>query len=309
MNNSIALTCSLIISLFFFPPPFAEATEKLELEENNSVIIFEGKLSCPLSRPILMPFTGIFTDINITPGQFVKKGTIVAQYDLDENTAIQLGREILFGELDDLRRSQETEKQTIIELERKEAELLGLTAEELAPEYLLDRVQTKLRLTREYLSILDKRAASSRIFSQRTLNRIRELIGDSSLISGQIPATARLTAPIPGVILSLHPQLRKNSLLSEGTVITTIGTVNTLLIQSLIYERDVVHLNPGDTVTFFPDSLPERSFPATITSINWIPATPAPDLPSYYQVEMTVANDNFSLRPGFKGRIEHNPQE
>ena len=116
-------------------------------------------------------------------------------------------------------------------------------------------------------------------------------------------------APIPGVILSLHPQLRKNSLLSEGTVITTIGTVNTLLIQSLIYERDVVHLNPGDTVTFFPDSLPERSFPATITSINWIPATPAPDLPSYYQVEMTVANDNFSLRPGFKGRIEHNPQE
>ena len=131
MNNSIALTCSLIISLFFFPPPFAEATEKLELEENNSVIIFEGKLSCPLSRPILMPFTGIFTDINITPGQFVKKGTIVAQYDLDENTAIQLGREILFGELDDLRRSQETEKQTIIELERKEAEILGLTAEEL----------------------------------------------------------------------------------------------------------------------------------------------------------------------------------
>lgn len=309
MNNSIYLTTFAVITLFFFTPPLVNAVEEEQAKENKSVIIFEGKLSCPLNRLVFMPFAGIFTDIDVTPGQFVKKGTIIAQYNLDANTAIQLGREILFSELDDLRRHRETEKLTITELERKEHELLGLTAEELAPRHLLDKVQTRLRLTREYLSILDKRTISAKIFSQRILNRTRELLGDSSLTSGQIPDVVKLRAPISGVVLSLHPQLREDSLLSEGTVIATIGTMDTMLIQSLVYERDVVHLNPGDTVTFFPDSLPERSFPATITSISWMPATPAPDRPSYYQVEMTVANDGLTLRPGFKGRIEQKTQD
>jgi multidrug efflux pump subunit AcrA (membrane-fusion protein) len=309
MNNSLYFICFIIISSFCLSPKIVTAAPDVETNEDNSVIIFEGKLSCPLSRPIFMPFTGIYTDINITAGKFVKKDTIVARYRLDETKAIQLGREILFNELDDLRRYQEIEKQTLIELERKEEELLGLTAEELAPKHLLDRLQRKLQLTREYLSILDKRSTSANYFSQRALNRVRELLGDSSLVSGEIPEIVTLRAPISGVVLSLHPQLRKNSLLPERTVIATVGTMDTMLIQSLVYERDVVHLNLGDLVTFFPDSLPERNYPATITSINWIPATPTPDLPSYYQVEMTVVNDDFSLRAGFKGRIEHKPQE
>lgn len=309
MNNVICLIC-FFITCFAITPSFAEEAGSRQENENqsNPPISFEGKLSCSLSRPVFMPFTGIFTHIRVTPGQLVKKGELIAQYDLEESRAIQLGRDTLFNELDDLKRYLEIEKQKVRRLEKKERELRQLTAEKLSPQHMLEALQTELKLTRAYVAILQKRSAYAKTFSSKTLSQIRQSLGDDTLLPGHIPETVRLNAPISGMVLSLHPQLRKDSLLSAGTVIATIGTMKTMLIRSFVYERDVVHLNPGDQVNFFPNTLPKKSFPATITSISWTPTTPDPDRPSYYQVQMTVANNNFELRDGFKGRIEYKQQ-
>ncbi len=306
MNNVIFFICFLI-TCFTITPSFAEKTgnEQEIKNKNNSLIVFTGKLSCSLSRPVIMPFTGVFTNIRVTPGQLLKKGELIAQYDLDESRAIQLGRDILFNELDDLRRYLEIEKQKIRRLERKERELKQLTTENLSPQYMLDTLQTELKLTRAYIAILQKRSAYAKTFSNKTLDEIRKALGSETLLPGDIPETVWLKSPISGMVLSLHPQLRKDSLLPEGTVIATIGVMETMLIHSLVYERDVVYLNPGDPVKFYPESLSGKSFPATITSINWIPETSDPSIPSYYRVEMTLTNSNLDLRAGFKGRIEY----
>lgn len=297
---------SFLATCFFFTLSIAQTSNSKPTKESkkDSLIIFEGKLFCPLSRPVVMPFSGIFTDIRVTPGQLVKKGETVGEYNLDEGRAIELGREILFTELDDLQGNIETTKQKIITLEQNEQELLRLTAENLSPKNLLDSQQTELRLTRAYLSVLEKQFASARVFANRTLNHMRILLGDSTLESGKIPTKVILKAPISGVILSLHPQLRKNSLLPEGTIISQIGTMDSMLVRSLVYERDVIHLAPGTNVSFFPDSLPGRCFPATVTAIDRTPVTTSSDLPSYYQVEMTIENNEYELREGFKGRVE-----
>ncbi|MFH0782112.1 MAG: HlyD family efflux transporter periplasmic adaptor subunit [Pseudomonadota bacterium] len=308
MNRSITFTCVVIIC-FIFVSSIAHATDGNQDKGNKSAsqIVFEGKVFCSLNRPVIMPFSGIFTDIKITPGQVVKKGDVVAQYILDENKAIQLGREMLFYELDDLRRNQETEKRNINAMEKNEQELLRLTAQKLSSEYPLDRLQADLKLTRAYLLILEKRATYARNFADKTLNHMKELLGDDTFESGKIPDIVRLKTPVSGTVLSLHPQLRNNSRLPEGTIIAQIGTMDTMLIYSLVYERDVVQLSPGERVDFFPYALPERSFPATVTSVDWTPANSDPDLPSYYQVKMTVKNSGLDLREGFKGRVEYKP--
>jgi len=306
MNNVSYLIC-FFITCFAITPSFAEevGNSQENKNQNNSLIIFEGKLSCSLSRPVLMPFTGIFTDIRVTPGQEIEKGELIAQYDLEEHRAIQLGRDILFNELDDLKRYLENEKLNIRRLERKERELRQLTTEKLSPQYILDALQTELKLTRAYVTTLQKRSAYAKTFSNKTLTLMRKTLGNETLQPGHIPETVRLKSPISGMVLSLHPQLALNSLLPEGTSIAIVGVMETMLVRSLVYERDVVHLNLGDQVNFFPDSLSGKKFPATITSINWIPETPDPSIPSYYQVEMTIDNKNMLLRAGFKGRIEH----
>lgn len=306
MNNLTRLTC-LLVTCLFFSSSFANEVDEKQTKEipNNSILIFEGKVSCSLSRAVPMPFTGTFTDIRIIPGQSVKKDETIAQYTLEENRAIQIGRELLFNELDDIRRHLELEKQNIIRLERTEKELKRLTAEKLSPQYTLEALQTELRLTRAYVSILTKRSTYAHNFADKALKSVRKVLGDDTIISGQIPEIVKLKSPISGIVLSLHPLLRENSLLPEGTIIAQIGTMDTMLIHALVYERDVIHLNIGDRVTFFPDSLPKRHFPATITSISWTPATTDPDLPSYYQIEMTIDNGDFELRAGFKGRVEY----
>lgn len=302
----ICFACFLM-TCFFFTSSFAGTHDDTSPRENKNdpLIVFEGKLFCPLSRPVIMPFPGIFTDIRITPGQFVKKGEIICQYDLDKGKAIELGREILFTELDALKGNIESTKQKIISLEQNEQELLKLTAEKLSPKSVLDSLQAELKLTRASLSVLEKQSTNARILADRTLNQIRELLGDSTLESGKIPDIVKMKAPISGIILTLHPQLRVNSLLPEGTSITQIGTMETMLVRSLVYERDVIHLSPGVNVRFFPDSLPGRSFPATVIAVDRTPSTPNPELPSYYQVEMTIKNDALELREGFKGRVEY----
>ncbi len=100
-----------------------------------------------------MPFTGIFTDIMITPGQSVKEGETIAQYDLNENTAIELANELLFNDLDDLKYHREIEQQKIRDMERREQELSRLTAENLSPQYVLTKLKVELRLAQAYLAI------------------------------------------------------------------------------------------------------------------------------------------------------------
>ena len=254
-----------------------------------------------------MPFTGVFTEIKIRPGQMVQKDEYVARYELEKSSAIQLGRDMLFNELDDIRRYLEIERQKIRRLERKESELQQLTTENLSPQLMLEATQTELRLTRAYVSVLEKRSAFAKNFSNKTLIEIRSALGDETIEPGQIPGYVKLKAPISGMVLSLFPGLRINALLPEGTLIATIGTMETMLIRSLVYEKDILQLQVGEQVRFFPDSIPEKSFPATISSIHWTPASHDPNQPSYYQVEMTVSNTDLLLRDGFKGRIEYTP--
>ncbi len=305
-------TCLIIFSIFFLqlPPSPAAATDTgpaSQEDSENPTIIFEGKVSCPLTRAVFMPFPGIFTDIQIKPGALVEKDELIARYILDEEKAIQIGRGLLFKEIDDLTRYQGREEEKLAELRRREQELKELVLDGLAPTQLMEKLQAELKLTKRYLKVLEKRSRQAKIFAEKSLNHMRDILGDNSLEPGQIPDIVRLKSPISGRVLSLHPQLKKDAFLPGKSVIATIGTMETMVIKSLVYEKDVVHLRSGTQALFYPDSLPEKTFPATITRVNWIPVSQDPNLPSYYQVEIQVDNSNMALRPGFKGRVEYKP--
>jgi multidrug efflux pump subunit AcrA (membrane-fusion protein) len=251
-----------------------------------------------------MAFPGIVTELRVTPGQSVKKGDIICRYAINRGKAIEIGRELLFNEIDELDGNIASTEFKLLNLQKNEKELSKLTEEKLSPQSALDALRNELQLTRAYLALLKKQAANARLFAEKTLQHFRELLGDDTLTSGRIPDIVNVKAPIPGVILNLHPLLKKDGLLPEGEAIAQVGTMDTMSVRSLVYERDVVHLTPGMTVRFFPDSLPGKVFPATVATIDRTPNVSSPDAPSYYNVEMTIENDQLELREGFKGRVE-----
>ena len=308
------LFASILVIAVLFTLPASRADEITQPKgqdldtENTVAVVFEGKLYCSLRRPVLMQYAGTLTETMVAPGDMVEKDDIIAQYEIDEFRALELGRQIFVEELAELRRRLESEKLKLFELERNERELKQLTEEKFSPLYMLQRLQKELVLTREYIEFLEERSSALKKFEKRKLEHIRNMTGDSTLMPGQIPDIAKVKAPVSGMVLSVHPQFRKDSLLPEGTHIVEIGKVDWLIIRSFVYERDVVHMRPGDPVRFYPDSLPEKSYSAKVSTINWVPVTPDPDIPSYYQVEITIENKSLELRAGFKGRVEYQTQ-
>ena len=271
----------------------------------KETIVFEGKVFYALKRTVVMPFGGKIISVAARAGEAVTQDEVVVRYRIDENRAVQIGRELLFEELDDLRRYLETEKLKVVHLRRKEQELVRLTEEKLSPPYALERVRMEMKVSLQFIEVLEGRISHVRNLAEKKLAYLRIITGNPSLKSGDIPDRAVLSAPISGVVLSVHPLLVVNSEIPEGTPVFSIGAADTIVVRSLVYERDVVKMKPGDTVTFFPDSLPESSFSAQISAINYSPVSSDPDKPSYYQVEMAIQNEAVGLREGFKGRVEY----
>ncbi|THB72148.1 MAG: HlyD family efflux transporter periplasmic adaptor subunit [Desulfobulbaceae bacterium] len=271
----------------------------------KETIVFEGKVFYALKRTVVMPFGGKIISVAARAGEAVTQDEVVVRYRIDQNRAAQIGRELLFEELDDLRRYLETEKLKVVHLRRKEQELVRLTEEKLSPPYALERVRMEMKVSLQFIEVLEGRISHVRNLAEKKLAYLRIITGNPSLKSGDIPDRAVLSAPISGVVLSVHPLLVVNSEIPEGTPVFSIGAADTIVVRSLVYERDVVKMKPGDTVTFFPDSLPESSFSAQISAINYSPVSSDPDKPSYYQVEMAIQNEAVGLREGFKGRVEY----
>jgi len=308
MNKSRPLISSLLVAAIFLALSslaVAEENPETTLQSTGQRITFQGKVFCSLKRAVLMPFGGIFTDVLVTPGQRITAGETVARYNLEENKSIELGKRILFGHIDKLKHQLDIEKNKINELLRKEQELAKLTAEKLSPLHLLDTLQNQLRFARAHLSLLKKRLNIAKKYTARELKILRKLLGNPNLQSGQIPETVELKAPISGIVLSLHPGMRKLSLLPEWTAVVHIGQIDPLLIRSLVYEKDAAQLKVGDSVTFTPDSHQEKKVSATIRSIDWTPAALDPNQPSYYTVEMEAENNDLTLREGYRGRVEY----
>ena len=136
-------------------------------------------------------------------------------------------------------------------------------------------------------------------FETRKLAHIRNMIGDNTLMPGQIPGLVKVKAPVSGMVLSVHPQFRKDSLLPEGTSIAEIGKVDSLIIRALVYERDVVNMHPGDQVLFFPDSLPEKK----LSCQSKLHQLGARHSQSRYTVLLSGRNDLREQIPGTQGRF------
>ena len=52
-----------------------------------------------------------------------------------------------------------------------------------------------------------------------------------------------------------------------------------------------------------PESLPGRKFEARVSRLSWLPQSPGPEQPAYYEAEFQVPNPDLTLKEGMKVRI------
>jgi RND family efflux transporter MFP subunit len=107
-----------------------------------------------------------------------------------------------------------------------------------------------------------------------------------------------LRAPRSGVVL--ERKLDRGALASPGTVVFTIGAVDSLKAVFGVPDAVVRQLRPGMSLTASADAVVDRTFNGRVTTI-----APVADRDTHlFSVEVTIPNRDSALRPGMIATIQ-----
>lgn len=114
------------------------------------------------------------------------------------------------------------------------------------------------------------------------------------------PKKQIIGACVTGYILWKNTSCLPGVVLTKETKLVSIGQLDPILVQAAVHEIAAHKLHIGDPATITFRSLPGRTYNSTITKIDYMPQSGGSQDLSYYQVEMSVANQDISIKEGMR---------
>jgi multidrug efflux pump subunit AcrA (membrane-fusion protein) len=265
-------------------------------------IVLGGKIFCSLKRNVVMPFRGIVSSLKVRPGQFVKEGEVLARYKLPPDVLQQIRRRLAPTSISELQGRLADLDKSIAALDIKLRELRQLVKEDMAPAQSVENAELERQTLAKHRASVLERLGGEKQIAKDDLAFLREQLG-KAVKPNQVPQEASLVAPISGHVMGIQTDLREGAELAPGTPALVIGILDPMVMKTSVHELEAVQVALGDEGEMKLESMPERSFKATVSRLSWTPATPGVDQPSYYELELTVPNPDLSLREGLKGYV------
>ncbi len=263
---------------------------------------FQGKLVCPLKRPVLMHFKGTVGKLRVHEGMRVRKGEVLAEYRLSSEMVPGLKKRIAGVLIKDLENELANFDKNLASLQRRKKDLGLLTAQGLAPAEGLRQLEKEIEIAEAQGANLVKKLRLEREVFREDLDLLREYMG-GTLRAVESGEPVGIVAPIAGQVIWIAPEMREGAELPPGTQVFTIGVMEPMLMRAQVHELEAVKISVGDLADVTFDSFPNRVFEARVTRVSWAPLTPAVEQPTYYSLELSVANPDQDLREGLKGQV------
>lgn len=265
-------------------------------------ILVSGKLACSLKRVVVVPFYGVITELLVQAGQPVAKGEVLAHYRLHPESVLRIRSRIYPKDIKELEVNQVRLTAKLTELEKKRAALRELAKDKLTSQESLDHIDNEINT-----ACKEKDALADRLKWARQLHKDDLAILEKQLHSpggvANIPAAVKLSAPIHGYVVWVHPDMRVGAELKPEEPAFLIGDLDTMIIKAQVHELEAMQLRIGDPAEVQVVSLPEKKFAGKVTRISWSSLTSAPDQPSFFEVEFSVPNPEHILKDGLKVRV------
>jgi multidrug resistance efflux pump len=188
------------------------------------------------------------------------------------------------------------------QLQSKQRELKLLAQQNMATSESVEQVNREIQFYTRQRALLQDRMTQEKAYAQEDINVLRHLLGPG-VGPGQVPKEVPLVAPISGHAIWVHPDVRQGSELPPGTPVAWIADMDPMRVRAQVHEIEAMQLRLGEGAEMALESVPGRKFQAKVVSIPWTSASPAPDQPSYFEVELEVPNPDFVLKEGLKGMI------
>ena len=106
-----------------------------------------------------------------------------------------------------------------------------------------------------------------------------------------------------GFVLSVAETAQSGALITAGTTVAEIGSMNPMQVRVQVFENEAVKLQVGDSATVRVPSLQDREYAGKVLQIAWTPQTLQTDAPSFYNVLLEVPNNDLALKQGFKALV------
>lgn len=275
-------------------------------------LTFTGKLMCSLKRPVILPFPGEILSLEVSPGQQVKNGEVLARYRLNPEALQGLHRRLSPPQLMDLQIKLAEVEKGLTTLRGKEKALRELARQNLAAPQTLAQLEQDIKALARQQAALQERLGQERQFSREDQALLRQQLG-VPLPSGRVPEEGALLAPLDGYVVWMHPDLRPGVELKGGTPVIMVGVMDPMLLKARVYEIEALKLKMGDPAEITIESLPGRQFQARVSRLPWAPTVLSLEHPTYYEVEFQVPNPDLVLKEGLKATLvvrgkEPNPQ-
>jgi multidrug resistance efflux pump len=262
---------------------------------------FQGKLVCSLKRTVVMHLKGTVSQLRVQVGQRVKQGEVLAAYRVSSDMVVGLKRRIAAVQVRDLEVALTELEKNLAALYGKRRELTQLAGQNLAPAEGLKQVEREVQAAEKHRTAIQEKLRIEREVVRDDIEALREQMG-GSLKAAEAGELVNLIAPIAGHVIWINPEMRVGAELPPGTGAFVMGVMDPMLMKAQVHELEAVKISVGDLADVTFESLPGRVFEAKVSRLSWSPVTAAVEQPSYYELELTVANQDLTLREGLKGQ-------
>ncbi len=228
--------------------------------------------------------SGVLKKINVTLGQTVKKGDLLAQIDPTVFEARVVEDEATLKNLD--------------------AQLDAAEASRKLAEQRLTRNRNLLKSDAVSQDELDRSEAE---FS-RAESAIEALKAQIDKAKGSLSATkanlgfTKIYAPIGGTVVQI--QAREGQTLNASQtapILFRIADLSTMTVQAQVSEADIQRIKPGLPVYFTTLGDPDTRHEGKVRGVEPTPASTNP--PVFYNTLFDVPNENFSLMPEMTAQV------
>lgn len=232
-----------------------------------------------------------------------------------ETLAVELGQSVAQGDLIAQIDKQDQENDVLqakAALASIEAQIAAKQASLRKAELILER-QEKL-VTQDYVSKEALEAAISDVLVYKADLGALEAQKSSAEVTVKSAEIAlertKITAPIAGTVVAIVVDEGQTvNAVQDAPTIVKLANLDLMVVKAEISEADVVHVTPGQTVTFTILGEPEREFSALVRAIEPAPAeietsdTISTDAAIYYNGLLEVENPGHLLRIGMTTQV------
>ncbi len=261
-------------------PPRQVRTQPAEPVVYRETVYASGRLAAKEEARLSFKTGGIIRKIHVREGERVRRGQLLAELDLDEIRAQQQQAEL---RKEQAAISVENARLALKLAERDYRNTRGLYQDSVATLEQLEDAEVQLDNARNQLEAAKMEAK----VSKQNLN-VAEFNFKYS----------RINAPANGLIL--RQLAEPNELVGAGTPILLFGSSDKLqVIQVNIPDKDIIHVQLGDSATIEFDAYPNREFRGVVREMAGM-ADPATGT---YALEIEVLPDGANLLSGFIGSV------